>query len=185
MPRQQTAHDDATYRAATWADRRLAFVFDAVLLAAVYIGLGAATGSTLGPLFPLLYIAYNAAFTAWRGQTLGKSVFHIAVASTVRDNSDDLPWLPLLQQAILRALLPALGALVLFPWPTLMGIGGGVWLLVFFVPAQFDRLSRGLHDRVANTVVIDIGEGQEPPVRPPIEERFDVRVWRGQPRTSS
>ena len=185
MPRQQTAHDDTTYRAATWADRRLSFLFDVVLLAAVFIGLGAASGSTLGPAFPLIYIAYNAGFTAWRGQTLGKSVFHIAVASTVRDSSDDLPWLPLLQQALLRATAPALGALVLFPWPNLMGIAGGIWMLAFFLPAQFDRLSRGLHDRIANTVVIDLGDGQEPPVRPPLEERVDARVWRGQPRTPS
>ena len=185
MPRQQTDSDDVTYRAATWADRRLAFLFDAVLQAAVFIGLGAATGSALGPVFPLLFVVYNAGFTAWRGQTLGKSVFHIAVASTVRDSGDDLPWLPMVQQAILRAAAPALAALVLFPWPTAQIIGGGVWALAFFVPAQFDRLSRGLHDRVANTVVIDLSEGQEAPVRPPFEERVDVRAWRGQPRSSS
>ena len=185
MPRQQTANDDTTYRAATWADPRLAFLFDAVLLTAIFIGLGAATGSTLGPLFPLLYIVYNAALTAWRGQTIGKSVFHIAVASTVRDSSEDLPWLPMLQQAILRALAPAVAALVLFPWPNLQAVVGGLWAIAFFVPAQFDRLSRGVHDRIANTVVIDLSEGQEPPVRPPFEERLDPRAWRGQPRASS
>ena len=185
MPREKTAHEETTYRAATWGDRRLAFLFDTVLQAAVFIGLGAATGSTLGPLFPLLFIAYNAGFTMWRGQTPGKAVFHIAVASTVRDSSEDLPWLPLVQQAILRATAPAFAALVLFPWPPLQGIVGGLWLLAFYVPAQFDRLSRGVHDRLANTVVIDLSEGQEPPVRPPFEERLDLRVWRGQPRTPS
>jgi uncharacterized RDD family membrane protein YckC len=78
---------------------------------------------------PWLY----AALWWWRGQSIGQMAVHIAV--TDRDGEHLTFW-----QAVVRVIF----------WPI------AVLSLVGLLPIFFDRESRGLHDMVAGTVVVEL-----------------------------
>jgi uncharacterized RDD family membrane protein YckC len=85
-------------------------------------------------------VVYEAAFVAWRGQTLGKIIVGVRVALLVNGAK------PSGSQAAMRALVP--GAAISIPV-----LGVGFYLLVF-VWAFNNAMRRGIHDLAAGTVVV-------------------------------
>jgi uncharacterized RDD family membrane protein YckC len=81
-------------------------------------------------------VAYSVIFWAWRGQTLGKMVMNIKVLRV--DGSNITPG---------YALLRYLGYVVCF---LIVGLG--------FLWIPFDSRKQGIHDKIADTVVVKLPE---------------------------
>ncbi len=84
----------------------------------------------------LITVAYSVIFWAWRGQTLGKMVMNIKV---LRGDGSNI--------TIGYALLRFLGYIVCF---LMLGIG--------FLWIAFDSRKQGIHDKIADTVVVKLPE---------------------------
>jgi uncharacterized RDD family membrane protein YckC len=144
------AEPEAGARYVGLATRVIAFLIDAALinLVGVIVGVGAALILSLlhlpnelktvvaalgGAAYVLWTIGYFAAFWSTTGQTPGNRVMQIRVVRT-----DGGPLKP--RTAVVRCIGLVLGALPLF--------AGYVWIL-------FDAKRRGLHDRLARTLVVE------------------------------
>ena len=115
-------------------------------LAAVALApLDAAVAATLST---ATYLAYVVGMTAVRGQTLGK----IALGARVVDAGTGT--LPTLWQASTRAVVPLAGVVV----DVALGFAavGAFWVLTVYGWLLVDERRRGLHDRAAGTVVVDV-----------------------------
>ncbi len=86
--------------------------------------------------FMLVTVAYSVVFWAWRGQTLGKMVMNIKV---LRGDGSNI--------TIGYALLRYLGYIVC----VLMLGAGFLWI-------AFDSRKQGIHDKIADTVVVKLPE---------------------------
>ena len=95
-----------------------------------------------------VYLAYVVTFTALRGQTLGKAALGTRVvdAGTGR--------VPTLWQAATRAVVPLAGVVV----DVALGaaVVGAFWVLTVYGWLLLDDHRRGLHDKAAGTVVVDV-----------------------------
>jgi uncharacterized RDD family membrane protein YckC len=97
---------------------------------------------TMGWLMSLMYFCW---FWVWRGQTFGKMVMGIKV---IRTDSSEISWLC----AIIRFFGGLLSIAILFI--------GYIWI-------HFDEKKQGLHDKLADTIVVKL------PVRQlSVEKRF-------------
>jgi len=129
------------------------FIIDALILSVIAALLAPLTGVSLADLdtagsgstfrYASQIVAglYNAGFVALRGQTPGKMVVSTRVvdATTYR--------LPALGSAVLRAAVPIAASFV----PVI----DGPVLILIYLWLLWDPRRQGLHDKVANTVVID------------------------------
>ena len=101
--------------------------------------------------------AYDVVGVGRYGTTFGKSLYKLRVLDTDRERAG---WV----RAIVRYLVADAGWLVLLltpsPAPSAVQWVPYIWLLVVYVPVLFDSAARGLHDRIAGTVVVR-------PKRPP------------------
>ena len=95
-----------------------------------------------------VYLAYVVASVAVRGQTLGK----VALGARVVDTAT--VGLPTLWQAATRAVVPLAGVVV----DVALGITavGAFWVLTVYGWLLVDEHRRGLHDKAAGTVVVDV-----------------------------
>ena len=95
-----------------------------------------------------MYFAYVVALVAVRGQTLGKLALGTRVVDTATSG------LPTLWQAATRAVVPLAGVVV----DVALGIRavGAFWVLTVYGWLLVDEHRRGLHDKAAGTVVVDV-----------------------------
>ena len=95
-----------------------------------------------------VYLSYVVGMTASRGQTLGK----LALGTRVVDVRTGA--LPTLWQAATRAVVPLAGLVV----DVAVGVAavGAFWVLTVYGWLLADPRRRGLHDRAAGTLVVDI-----------------------------
>lgn len=137
---------------ASFGQRVLARAIDLVVVSSVLVALGSTAtvaddGTPEIPRWVLLvfaatFVVYEAGMVGWSGATLGKRATHTAVVS-VHDGRRPA-WI----QAVLRALVPVAGLLVV---PAL----GLLLVVVVYLSAAFDRSTgRGAPDRIAGTVVV-------------------------------
>jgi uncharacterized RDD family membrane protein YckC len=107
-----------------------------ILLRTLHLPHGYRTTAALvaGAAFVVWSVAYFIAFWCLTGQTIGDRVMQLSVERAGGQ-----------QLSVRRALVRYLGMLV-----------AAVLLFVGFVPILFDRKRRGLHDRLADTVVIEL-----------------------------
>jgi uncharacterized RDD family membrane protein YckC len=88
-------------------------------------------------------VLYQTVMVAWRGQTLGKLAFDIAVVRADGGGRPDV------NRSAIRALVPATAFAVPVLGPAL-AFGLMAWALR-------DRFRQGVHDRAAGTVVVRVG----------------------------
>jgi uncharacterized RDD family membrane protein YckC len=95
-----------------------------------------------------VYLSYVVGMTATRGQTLGK----LALGTRVVDAHSGA--LPTLWQAATRAVVPLAGLVV----DVALGVAavGAFWVLTVYGWLLADERRRGLHDRAAGTLVVDV-----------------------------
>ena len=107
--------------------------------------LDAAVAATLST---AAYLAYVVGMIAVRGQTLGKA----ALGARVVDAGTGA--VPTLWQASTRAVVPLAGVVV----DVALGVAavGAFWVLTVYGWLLVDERRRGLHDRAAGTVVVDV-----------------------------
>jgi uncharacterized RDD family membrane protein YckC len=128
---------------ASFVQRLVGFLVDVVVLILPTFLVAKATSSTHSP-WPAILVtaAYYVALTAWRGQTLGKRLLGTRVVMVADER------LPGLGPSLVRhAVVVVPGLLV----PT--GLSG-VWSVAVFLPILWGPLHRGVHDRIAGTVVL-------------------------------
>ena len=106
----------------------------AAFLDAVLIGI---SGAVVGPLFPLVALAYFSAMWAWKGTTIGGIVLGLKV---VRFDGQPVTF----AVALVRSLAAAFSIVVLF-----LGI---LWI-------AWDAEKQGWHDKIAGTVVLKLPRG--------------------------
>lgn len=97
-------------------------------------------------IFPITFVAYETVLISRNGRTIGKVLFRSAAIEWTTGE------LPTPREAFLRAIVPGI-------WYFLYLIGGPFSLLFFVPPIIYltsvgDTLYRGIHDKVANTIVL-------------------------------
>ena len=96
--------------------------------------------------FPVTFVAYETVLISRNGRTIGKMLFRTtAVEWSVGE-------LPTPKEAFIRAIVPGI-------WYFLYLLGGPFSLLFFLPPVIYltsvaDTLYRGIHDKLANTIVL-------------------------------
>ncbi|MBI2711125.1 MAG: RDD family protein [Actinobacteria bacterium] len=91
----------------------------------------------------LMNVVYEGVLTTWRGRTLGKAAVGIRVARLVDGRS------PLWWQSGMRVGVPVVVEVV-------PGLLGAFAVGVIYWAAAWDPMRRGLHDRAAGTVVVNV-----------------------------
>jgi uncharacterized RDD family membrane protein YckC len=86
--------------------------------------------------------AYQIGFIATRGQTPGKMLVSTKVVDAVSYQ------LPSLTGAVMRFVVPSAAAFI--------PVGGGLLTMLVYAWLLWDPRRQGLHDKAANTVVIDV-----------------------------
>jgi uncharacterized RDD family membrane protein YckC len=135
------------YREPTFGQRLLARLVDGLVLLPLValMGLGLDGRARAGVVL-LVGAAYEIGLVARDGRTLGKRALGLRIMA-VADGA-----LPTPRQAGWRWLVPAAGSLVALLLPGLGALTGLVPLAVY-LPILHGPLHRGLHDRVAGTIV--------------------------------
>ncbi len=141
---------------AAWGARAAARILDLVivLIPAYLVGLvlgDRAASDVAAPLwvrliFPITFVAYETVLISRNGRTIGKMLFR---ASAIEWTTGELPT-P--KEAFIRAIVPGIFYfLYLLP---------GAFSFMFFLPPVIyltsvaDTLYRGIHDKLANTIVL-------------------------------
>lgn len=146
-------------RIASRIRRFLGWIADALVLslaAYLFVFLG---GSLDGASGTGIYLGATAVYyvvgVALWGQTVGKRLVRIRVVDAATDGR--VGW----RKAALRWLVPTLTLLPELPLPDeAASIASGVLLLAVYAPIVWDEQARGIHDRLAGTVVVEA-----PPLR--------------------
>ncbi|HVM03439.1 MAG TPA: RDD family protein [Acidimicrobiales bacterium] len=112
------------------------------------LGLAGLDTTLAAALSTAAYLAYVVGLTVLRGQTLGK----MALGTRVVDAGTGA--LPTLWQASTRTIVPLAGLVVDVALGT--AAVGAFWVLVVYGWLLVDDRRRGLHDRAAGTVVMDV-----------------------------
>ena len=94
--------------------------------------------------------AYEVLPTVWRGATLGKALVGLRVR-TVEPRAS-MPWV----RAVARAL-------VIYGAPIAFGAFGGFVLLALVISFVIPASGRGIHDRIAGSVVVALPREEESP----------------------
>ena len=123
-------------------------LIDGATLQVVALVLGGAGRPVAAALGATVYLAYVVALTVLRGQTLGK----VAMGAKVVDEGTGQ--LPGLWQAATRAVVPLAGVVV----DVALGaaVVGMFWALTVYGWLLFDERRRGVHDKAAGTVVVEV-----------------------------
>jgi len=120
------------------------------------LALSTASGEVANPfglalVWLVISAIYEIGLTAWRGQTIGKLV----AGTQVLDVSGER--LPSLYQAFLRWLVQGvpniIGLFVLSAW---LDVASAAWAVAIYLPILRSADRRGWHDRIAETIVIDV-----------------------------
>jgi uncharacterized RDD family membrane protein YckC len=151
--------------------RLVAYLVESVALGLLVALVRSAAGTTGPQLAYLVTVVDAVVLVAVAGGTAGMLVFGMRVVRA----GEDPAALPGWRTAIVRY--------VAVVWPfllaTAIGLAGGdanadwlstlatVWTLACFAPILFDPMRRGLHDRVAGTLVLDVREPHPPRERRP------------------
>ncbi|MFN0146857.1 MAG: RDD family protein [Dehalococcoidia bacterium] len=107
-------------------------------------------------------LLYFLASYAWKGQTVGKAVMQLMV---IRSDGHPLGILGALGRVVAQMAYPLIASagilaavIVRDSTPQAAGAVGGAFLLIFIglASAAFDSRRRGLHDRIAGTIVVRI-----------------------------
>ena len=96
--------------------------------------------------FPITFVLYETVLVSRNGRTIGKMLFRTAAIEWASGE------LPTPREAFLRAIVPGI-------WYFMYLLGGPFSLLFFLPPVIYltsvaDTLYRGIHDKVANTIVL-------------------------------
>lgn len=141
---------------AAWGARAAARILDLVIVLipmnAVALVLGDRTDTGVeAPLwvrliFPITFLAYETVLVSRNGRTIGKMLFRTTAVEWTTGE------LPTPKEAFIRALVPGV-------FYFLYLIGGSFSLLFFLPPVIYltsvaDTLYRGIHDKLANTIVL-------------------------------
>ncbi|MGH9152006.1 MAG: RDD family protein, partial [Acidimicrobiales bacterium] len=116
------------------------------------LGLAGLDTTVAAALSTAAYLAYVVGLTAVRGQTLGK----MALGTRVVDAGTGA--LPTLWQASTRTVVPLAGLVVDVALGT--AAVGAFWVLTVYGWLLVDERRRGLHDRAAGTVVVDVARSE-------------------------
>lgn len=97
-------------------------------------------------IFPVTFVVYETVLVARHGRTIGKFLFRTAAVEWT--NGD----LPTPRESFIRAIVPGV-------WYFAYLLGGPFSLLFFLPPVIYltsvaDTLYRGVHDKLANTIVL-------------------------------
>ena len=131
----------------TFGQRFLARLIDSVIVVAVALPIYFVVGQPPVIVGFALVTAYEVAMIATRGQTLGK----MAIGTKIVDAATGQ--IPSLRQAAFRWLVLILGNLVRRMLPGVAGIFSTVYDVIVLLPILKPPYHRGVHDRIAGTVV--------------------------------
>lgn len=160
---------------ASMAQRLAGAVVDGLVMAPVSILLTRHAWETEEPAWGWVatgaVVAYQVVLTALSGQTLGKRLLRTRV---VRDLPGPSPTACGWSGAVSRHAVLVLPGLL----PVVGGAASALVPVAVLVSMAVDDLRRGLHDRIAGTRVIDVGEGV------PLTDRYraNLRVSAADPR---
>lgn len=142
------AGPDAGPGVATPGRRLAGALVDGAALQVAGLLLGGFAPRTATAISAVAYLAYQVAFVAWRGQTLAKLALGTRVVDAATGGR------PILWQAATRAVVPLAGVVVDVALGT-AGVGA-LWVLAVYGALLLDERLRGLHDRAAGTMVVDV-----------------------------